>query len=60
MEALKRRTLIGKCAAEFAGTFILILFGCGVVAQVVAGGSSLGGHDSIAWAGASASTSQAG
>lgn len=35
-------------AAEFAGTAILILFGCGVVAQVVAGG--LGDHDSIAWA----------
>jgi glycerol uptake facilitator protein len=35
-------------AAEFAGTFILILIGVGVVAQVVAGG--LGDHDSIAWA----------
>jgi glycerol uptake facilitator protein len=35
-------------AAEFAGTFILILFGVGVVAQVVAGG--IGDHDSIAWA----------
>jgi glycerol uptake facilitator protein len=34
-------------AAEFAGTMILILFGVGVVAQVVAGG--LGDHDSIAW-----------
>jgi glycerol uptake facilitator protein len=34
-------------AAEFAGTAILILFGVGVVAQVVAGG--LGNHDSIAW-----------
>lgn len=39
-------------AAEFAGTMILILFGAGVVAQVVSGGAegSLGGHDSIAWA----------
>ncbi|MBY3989213.1 aquaporin family protein [Rhodococcus fascians] len=39
-------------AAEFAGTMILILFGVGVVAQVVSGGESgsLGGHDSIAWA----------
>jgi glycerol uptake facilitator protein len=36
--------------AEFAGTLILILFGVGVVAQVVAGGPGLGGHDSIAWA----------
>jgi glycerol uptake facilitator protein len=35
-------------AAEFLGTFILILFGTGVVAQVVAGG--IGDHDSIAWA----------
>jgi glycerol uptake facilitator protein len=44
--------LIGELVAEFAGTMILILFGTGVVAQVVSGGStgSLGGHDSIAWA----------
>ena len=40
--------LAGELAAEFAGTFILILFGVGVVAQVVAGG--IGDHDSIAWA----------
>jgi glycerol uptake facilitator protein len=40
--------LTGELAAEFAGTMILILFGCGVVAQVVAGG--IGDHDSIAWA----------
>lgn len=39
---------LGELAAEFAGTAILILFGCGVVAQVVAG--ELGDHDSIAWA----------
>ncbi|SEG41368.1 glycerol uptake facilitator protein [Thermomonospora echinospora] len=39
---------VGEMAAEFAGTMILILFGVGVVAQVVAGG--LGDHDSIAWA----------
>ncbi len=43
-------TLIGELAAEFAGTMILILFGAGVVAQVVGGGGTLGGHDSIAWA----------
>ncbi|GAA1825701.1 MIP/aquaporin family protein [Actinomadura chokoriensis] len=42
--------LAGELAAEFAGTMILILFGVGVVAQVVAGGPGLGGHDSIAWA----------
>jgi len=39
---------MGELAAEFAGTLILILFGLGVVAQVVAGG--IGDHDSIAWA----------
>jgi glycerol uptake facilitator protein len=46
----ERRTipgLVGELAAEFAGTMIIILFGCGVVAQVVAGG--IGDHDSIAW-----------
>ena len=43
--------LPAQMAAEFAGTMILILFGAGVVAQVVSGGAdgSLGGHDSIAW-----------
>lgn len=40
--------LLGEMAAEFAGTMILILFGVGVVAQVVAGG--IGDHDSISWA----------
>jgi glycerol uptake facilitator protein len=39
---------MGELLAEFAGTLILILFGLGVVAQVVAGG--IGNHDSIAWA----------
>jgi glycerol uptake facilitator protein len=47
-ETVKQKTLLGECLAEFAGTFILILFGVGVVAQVVAGG--IGNHDSIAWA----------
>ncbi|WP_285778360.1 MIP/aquaporin family protein [Microtetraspora sp. NBRC 13810] len=42
------RALLGEMAAEFAGTMILILFGVGVVAQVVAGG--IGDHDSITWA----------
>ncbi|WP_329129580.1 aquaporin family protein [Streptomyces sp. NBC_01476] len=48
--------LIGELSAEFAGTMILILFGTGVVAQVVAGGGlttppgGLGNHDSISWA----------
>ncbi|WP_432995516.1 MIP/aquaporin family protein [Dactylosporangium sp. CA-233914] len=44
---LRERGLAGELAAEFAGTMVLILFGCGAVAQVIAGG--LGGHDSIAW-----------
>jgi glycerol uptake facilitator protein len=48
VETPKQRTLAAELAAEFAGTFILILFGVGVVAQVVAGG--IGDHDSIAWA----------
>jgi glycerol uptake facilitator protein len=48
VETTKPRTLASELAAEFAGTFILILFGVGVVAQVVAGG--IGDHDSIAWA----------
>lgn len=39
--------IVGEMAAEFLGTFILILFGVGVVAQVAAGG--IGDHDSIAW-----------
>jgi glycerol uptake facilitator protein len=51
-----RGGLVAELSAEFAGTMILILFGTGVVAQVVAGGAltdpagGLGNHDSIAWA----------
>jgi glycerol uptake facilitator protein len=48
VERLKQYGLPGELAAEFAGTMILILFGVGVVAQVV--GAGLGGHDSITWA----------
>ena len=47
VERLKAHGLLGELAAEFAGTLILILFGVGVVAQVVAAG--IGNHDSIAW-----------
>ncbi|MBO2447449.1 aquaporin family protein [Actinomadura barringtoniae] len=46
-ERLRLPPLGREMAAEFAGTMILILFGVGVVAQVVAGG--IGNHDSIAW-----------
>jgi glycerol uptake facilitator protein len=45
---IKPHGLAGELAAEFAGTMILILFGVGVVAQVVGGG--IGNHDSITWA----------
>jgi glycerol uptake facilitator protein len=45
---LKTRGLAGELLAEFAGTMILILFGCGVVAQVVAAG--VGEVPSIHWA----------
>ena len=48
---MARNSYFGELAAEFLGTMILILFGVGVVAQVVTtpdGG--LGDHDSIAWA----------
>lgn len=48
MASRPRNSLTGELLAEFAGTMILILFGVGVVAQVVAGG--IGNHDSIAWA----------
>ncbi len=50
MELSHRRTLLGELVAEFAGTMILVLFGVGVVAQVVTSEGALGDHDSIAWA----------
>ncbi|WP_395105652.1 MIP/aquaporin family protein [Actinomadura sp. SCN-SB] len=53
-ERLRFPPLAKEMAAEFAGTLILILFGVGVVAQVIAGSGltdgALGDHDSIAWA----------
>src|SRR4051794_13138435 len=45
---VKPNSAVGELVGEFFGTMILILFGVGVVAQVVAAGS--GDHDSIAWA----------
>ncbi|WP_232524841.1 MIP/aquaporin family protein [Nocardioides mangrovicus] len=48
---MKKNPLVGELCAEFAGTMILILFGCGVVAQVVTNkDGALGDHDSISWA----------
>jgi glycerol uptake facilitator protein len=46
--------LLGECCAELLGTMILILFGVGVVAQVVTGGfptttGATGDYNSIAW-----------
>jgi glycerol uptake facilitator protein len=47
---MKKNSLTGELSAEFFGTMILILFGVGVVAQVVTSkDGSLGDHDSIAW-----------
>lgn len=53
---MKRTPLLGECSAEFFGTMILILFGVGVVAQVVTGGKELGtvpgatgDYNSVAW-----------
>ena len=46
-----RKPIVGELCAEFAGTMIIILFGCAVVAQVVTNSDgALGDHDSIAWA----------
>jgi glycerol uptake facilitator protein len=48
-----RSTLIGELCAELLGTMIIILFGAGVVAQVVTTAGTdapAGGHDAITWA----------
>jgi glycerol uptake facilitator protein len=48
--SMAKNSYLGELIAEFLGTMILILFGVGVVAQVVtAPDGSLGDHDSIAW-----------
>ncbi|MCB0940559.1 MAG: aquaporin family protein [Mycobacterium sp.] len=51
---ITRSALLGEFFAEFFGTMILILFGVGVVAQVVTGGfptttGATGDYNSIAW-----------
>ncbi|MEJ7633185.1 MIP/aquaporin family protein [Aeromicrobium sp.] len=47
---MKKNNLWGEVWAEMLGTMVLILFGTGVVAQVVTGDGAQGDHDSIAWA----------
>jgi glycerol uptake facilitator protein len=55
-EPVRKPQLIRELSAEFLGTMVLLLFGAGVVAQVIAGGAltqpkgGLGNHDSISWA----------
>jgi len=46
---LRRNTLLGELSAELLGTFTLIVFGCGVVAQTVLTPFSAGAQ-SIHWA----------
>jgi glycerol uptake facilitator-like aquaporin len=38
---MKRRTLAGELSAEFLGTFVILIFGIGVVPQVVLYGGNL-------------------
>lgn len=48
---MAKNSYLGELIAEFLGTMILILFGVGVVAQVVTNPTGgMGDHDSIAWA----------
>jgi glycerol uptake facilitator protein len=48
---MAKNSYLGELVAEFLGTMILILFGVGVVAQVVTNpDGAMGDHDSIAWA----------
>jgi glycerol uptake facilitator protein len=49
---MAKNSYLGELSAEFFGTMILILFGVGVVAQVVTAvpSGNLGDHDSITWA----------
>ncbi|WP_072690360.1 MIP/aquaporin family protein [Rhodococcus marinonascens] len=49
MQKLKEFGLLGELAAEFLATSVLIMIGCGAVAQVVAGGDSVGNYNTIAW-----------
>jgi glycerol uptake facilitator protein len=44
-----RMGITGEMIAECLGTFVLVLIGDAVVAQVIAGGPALGDHNSISW-----------
>lgn len=47
---MAKNSYLGELIAEFLGTMIILLFGAGVVAQVITSSDgSLGDHDSIAW-----------
>ncbi|KAL3315347.1 Aquaporin-3 [Cichlidogyrus casuarinus] len=41
---LRAMPVVRECFAEFIGTAILIIFGCGVLAQVIVGDNGKGGH----------------
>ncbi|HEX4117093.1 MAG TPA: MIP/aquaporin family protein [Solirubrobacteraceae bacterium] len=47
---MKRKTLAGELSAEFLGTFVILIFGIGVVAQVVLYGGSFGDYTVIPFA----------
>jgi glycerol uptake facilitator protein len=47
---LKRKTLVGELSAEFIGTFVILIFGIGVVAQVVLYGGKFGDYTVIPFA----------
>ncbi len=49
MTRSEKRTLLGEMIAELLGTMVLILFGVGVVAQVVTSDNAFGNHNAIAW-----------
>jgi glycerol uptake facilitator protein len=47
---VKRHTLLGELSAEFLGTFVILIFGIGVVAQVVLYGGDFGDYVVIPFA----------
>jgi glycerol uptake facilitator protein len=47
---MSRKTFIGELSAEFLGTFVILIFGIGVVAQVVLYGGKFGDYTVIPFA----------